>query len=60
GWVHSSFATLPEILALAINSHSSQTLVNTCAGIARLNTYGVFIRIKEVSDSHLGLVIDNE
>lgn len=60
GRVYSFFATLPGILAFAINSDFSQALGNTCAGIARMDTYRLVIKVKEVADSHLGLVINNE
>jgi hypothetical protein len=60
GSVHSSFTSLCDIVALAINSTLTQALDNTCAGIARLDTYKHVVTIREVSNVHLGLVLDNE
>ena len=60
GCIHSSFTSLFEVLALAINSTPTQTLANTCAGIARLDTYKHVVKIREVSNTHLALVFNNE
>jgi hypothetical protein len=60
GNVYSSFTSLFDSIALAINSTPTQALENTCAGIARLDTYKHVVTIRDVSNVHLGLVLDNE
>jgi hypothetical protein len=48
------------MLVLAINSSQTRTLGNTCAGIARLDTYKHVVKVREHFDTHLELVFDDE
>ncbi|TGO18993.1 hypothetical protein BTUL_0006g00260 [Botrytis tulipae] len=60
GYTNNILKSLTEILALAINSPPSSNLDNTCAGIERVDTYKRIIRVREVSSSHLGLIVDDD
>ncbi|KAF7914350.1 uncharacterized protein EAF01_000756 [Botrytis porri] len=60
GYTNNILESLTEILALAINSPPSSNLDNTCAGIERVNTYKKIIRVREVSSSHLGLIVGDD
>ncbi|KAF7945362.1 hypothetical protein EAE96_010137 [Botrytis aclada] len=59
GYTNNILTSLTEVLALAINSPPSSNLDNTCAGIERVDTYTKLIRVREVSSSHLGLIVDD-
>ncbi|RAL66507.1 hypothetical protein DID88_006197 [Monilinia fructigena] len=60
GYTSSILYSLTKILALAINSPPSLALENTCAGIGRVDTYKNMVRVREVSSSHLGLVVGDD
>ncbi|THV46004.1 hypothetical protein BGAL_0428g00100 [Botrytis galanthina] len=60
GYTNNVLKSLTEILALAINSPPSLNLDNTCAGVERVDTYKKMIRVREVSSSHLGLIVDDD
>ncbi|KAF5877908.1 uncharacterized protein Bfra_000071 [Botrytis fragariae] len=60
GWSCNIFKSLCEIVALAINSSPTPKLENTCVGIARLDTYKCIVKVREVSEQHLGLVLAGE
>lgn len=59
-WTCHGLRTLSEVLVLAITSHPSEKLDNTCSGISRLDTYKHILKVREVSDARLGLVLDDE
>ena len=56
----SSFDTIGEIVALALNSHSSAKLQNTSGGINHSKTWKEIVAVRETSAGHLELVIDPE
>ncbi|TGO77619.1 hypothetical protein BELL_0098g00090 [Botrytis elliptica] len=60
GYTNNILKSLTEILVLAINSPPSSNLDNTCAGIERVDTYKKIIRVREVSSSHLGLIVGDD
>jgi hypothetical protein len=57
GWTSSIWGELQEFIALAINSQPTEELENTCAGIERTKTWRKKVRLREISDNHLGLVV---
>lgn len=59
-WRCLGFANLYEALVLAINSPPTPTLNNTCAGIDSMDTYKHMVKIREVEDRHLALVLDDD
>ena len=59
GWICLSMKCTCEMLVLAINSSQTRTLENTCAGIARLDTYKHVVKVREHFDTHLELVFDD-
>jgi hypothetical protein len=60
-WTTKSWGSMGELLVLAINSHRSEKLQNTCAGIDLSSTWRRKLKIRETEQSHLGLVVhDNE
>jgi hypothetical protein len=60
GWSSNILNSFCEILALAINSPPSLALENTCAGIERWSTYKHVVKVREVSNAHLGFVVGDE
>lgn len=60
GWSCYGLRSLIEILVLAINSHPTENLNNTCAGVSRLDTYKHIIKVREVSNSRIGFVFDDD
>ena len=60
GWSCIGLKSLVEIVALAINSTPTKTLGHTCAGISRLDTYKQIVKVRAVSDRHLGIVFDGD
>lgn len=60
GWSCNILKSLCEIVALAIKSSPTPILENTCVGIARLDTYKHIVKVREVSEQHLGLVLAGE
>jgi hypothetical protein len=57
GWTSSIWGELQEFIALAINSQPTTELENTCAGIEQTKTWQKNVRVREVSENHLGLVV---
>ncbi|KAL9621566.1 MAG: hypothetical protein Q9160_003958 [Pyrenula sp. 1 TL-2023] len=59
GWNCLGMNSTYEMLVLAINSSRTRALANTCAGIARLDTYRQIVKVREHLDTHLELVFDD-
>ena len=55
--ITNKWSTISEMLALAINSPPSTKLDGTCAGIEAKQSWKQIIRIREVEDKHLALVV---
>jgi hypothetical protein len=53
GWTSSVWGTVHEFSALAINSTPTEELRN----VSRSETWGKTVRVREISDSHLSLVL---
>ncbi|PGH18986.1 hypothetical protein AJ79_00019 [Helicocarpus griseus UAMH5409] len=51
------WSNIGELLALAINSPSSAKLDGTCAGVDEGYTWALDMRVRDVGDSHLGLIV---
>lgn len=49
--------TIPEMLALALNSRASQMLRNTCAGISQTTTWREVVAVRETSEMHLEMLV---
>jgi hypothetical protein len=60
GWNCNILQSLYEVVALAINSSPTPILENTCAGITRLDTYKHIVKVREVFEQHLSLVLEGE
>lgn len=60
GWSCNILKSLYEVVALAINSSPTPILENTCAGITRLDTYKHIVKVREVFEQHLSLVLEGE
>jgi hypothetical protein len=58
-WTTKSWMSIGELLVLAINSDRSEKLQNTCAGINSSRTWRKKLKIREIEQGHLGLVVDN-
>lgn len=57
GWTSSVWGELQELIALAINSPPTDELEHTCTGIEQTGTWRKKIRVREISDNHLGMVV---
>ncbi|KAL8651593.1 MAG: hypothetical protein Q9226_004637 [Calogaya cf. arnoldii] len=57
-WSTNSWSTLGEMLALAINSRFSDRMWGTAAGIKNKRTWREPVKIREMKDEHLELVLD--
>lgn len=55
--ITNKWSSISEMLALAINSPPSTKLDGTCAGIEDNRSWKQIIRIREVEDKHLALVV---
>ena len=55
--ITNKWSSISEMLALAINSPPSTKLDGTCAGIEENRSWKQIIRIREVEDKHLALVV---
>ncbi|KAM3075083.1 hypothetical protein ACMFMF_005764 [Clarireedia jacksonii] len=60
GWSCNILTSLYEVVVLAINSSPTSILENTCAGITRLDTYKHIVKVREVFEQHLSLVLEGE
>ncbi|MCJ1323303.1 hypothetical protein MMC15_008659 [Xylographa vitiligo] len=60
GWTSSMLSTEGELTALALNSAPTEKLKNTCAGIERIGTWKKMIKIREVGNQHLELVVKDD
>jgi hypothetical protein len=58
-WTTKSWTSMGELLVLAINSDRTEKFQNTCAGINRSRTWRNKLKIREVEQGHLGLVVDD-
>ncbi|CZR67608.1 uncharacterized protein PAC_17507 [Phialocephala subalpina] len=58
-WTTESWGSMGELLVLAINSDRSEKFQNTCAGIDLSRTWRKKLKIREIEQGHLGLVVDN-
>lgn len=58
-WTTKSWRSMGELLVLAINSDRSEKLQNTCAGIDSSRTWRKKLKIREIEQGHLGLVVDD-
>ncbi|KAL8781853.1 MAG: hypothetical protein Q9213_005828 [Squamulea squamosa] len=58
GWSAKSWSTMGEMLILAINSTPSGRLQGTAAGVQRERIWGEAVKIREMRDQHLELVLD--
>jgi hypothetical protein len=58
-WSTKSWRTMGELLVLAVNSDRSDKLQNTCAGIESSSTWRKKLKIREIEEGHLGLVVGN-
>lgn len=58
GWASTSWDTLPEIAALAMNSNKTGVLHNTGAGIATVGVFEETVRVR-ARDGHVELVFDD-
>ncbi len=52
-----TWQTIPELIALAINSGSSEKMQNTCAGISDTRTWNEPVAVREASKGHLEMVL---
>jgi hypothetical protein len=59
-WTTTSWRSMGELLVLAINSDRSEKLQNTCAGINLSSTWRKRMKIRETTEGHLGLVVDDD
>ena len=59
-WISSSWGSVGEIIALAINSTSTDRMQNTCAGIKKSETWRQTISIRETCAGHLELTVGEE
>jgi hypothetical protein len=55
--IHRGWETIPEMIALAMNSRPSEGLRNTCAGISQARTWGEAVGVRETSEGHLEVVV---
>jgi hypothetical protein len=60
GWSCNILKSLYEVVVLAINSSPTPILENTCAGITRLDSYKHVVKVREVFEQHLSLVLEGE
>lgn len=58
-WTTKSWNSMGELLVLAINSDRSEKFQNTCAGIDHSRTWRQKLKIREIEQGHLGLVVDH-
>ncbi|KAN0090094.1 hypothetical protein V8E51_018673 [Hyaloscypha variabilis] len=59
-WTTTSWRSMGELLVLAINSDCSEKLQNTCAGINLSSTWQKKLKIRETTEGHLGLIVDDD
>ena len=55
--IQRGWETVPEMLALALNSRPSARLRNTCAGITQGGTWREVIGVREAGEGHLEMVV---
>jgi hypothetical protein len=60
GWSCIGLKSLVEMLALAVNSTPTTILSNTSAGISRFDTYKNVVKVRVVTEHHLGIVFDGD
>jgi hypothetical protein len=60
GWTCHGLRSPFEVVVLAINSPSTEILDNTCAGVSRLDTYRHIVKVGEVSDTEIGLILNKD
>ncbi|KAL3422774.1 hypothetical protein PVAG01_06930 [Phlyctema vagabunda] len=60
GWISGSWGNLVDFAAMLINSEKSHALQNTCAGVDKSSTWTKRVRIREVEDKHIGIVIGDQ
>jgi hypothetical protein len=59
GWTSGAWE-MSDLAAMLINSDKTNGLQNTCAGVETLHTWRQIVRIREIADDHLGLVVGDE
>ncbi len=58
--IGSSFDTICEIVALALNSTSTSRIQNTCGGIREVETWQEVVAVREMYEGHLEMVVGEE
>jgi hypothetical protein len=60
-WTSESWSSIGQLLALALNSRPNwENLANSCAGVNLTQTWGQTVKIREVDDDHLEIVVGQE
>jgi hypothetical protein len=60
-WTSESWSSIGQLLALALNSRPNrENLANSCAGVNLTQTWGQSVKIREVEDDHLEIVVGQE
>jgi hypothetical protein len=55
--IQRAWETIPEMIALAVNSRPSERLRNTCAGISKAGTWWEAAAVRETSEGHLEIIV---
>ncbi|ETI21782.1 hypothetical protein G647_05851 [Cladophialophora carrionii CBS 160.54] len=56
----SSWSTVAELIALALNSHPSPRLQDTCAGVEAAKTWRQTVTVRETYPGHLEMVVGSD
>jgi hypothetical protein len=56
-WTSNSWSSIGDLIVLLINSEPSMELQNTCAGIDSKLTWRKRVYIREMADTHVGVVV---